>query len=764
MVPKNSGLRSYRESALSYFKDVKDTRLIEARGEDIPFLVKQFLNKGKNAFGLTGEDLFREYCLENKESQLKVIKRIAWDDPSAIYGKPTLCLIGPEGKSLETMPRDLTVCIASKYKKLAKKYLNFLERKGFSFKKIYINGCVETSCSEGIADLIIDIVYTGSSLIKYNLKAYDVIMQSDFLVIGADSSGNSIMPKEAVQKMSKYEPPTSDRRGKLRLDFNENTSGCSPKVLDALRDISVEDICMYPDYGNFRKELALYLDTGSKNVLPTNGTDEAIKVVMDTFLEKGDEVIIPEPTFTMFKVYADIVEANITNVLYNDDLSFPTQKLLEKITDKTKLVVLVNPNNPTGTTISEQDIISVLEKAKDAIVLVDEAYSQYYGKSCKGFVEKYSNLIVTQTFSKAFGLAGLRLGCIISSEAIITNLEKVISPYSVNNLALIAASAAMKDEEFISNYVEEVRESRQYVQKELEKLGIKVFSSEANFMMADFGERCNYVLLQLRERGILVRDRSTYPLLKNCIRIGIGTMEQSRVLIEAIKNIIPEDVELFDMDGVLVDVSNSYRTAIQRTAKFFANVEISREEIQEFKEKGGYNNDWDLTEAVILKRNVKCSKDDIIRKFQEFYLGDNEDKGLIDNERFLLTKEVLESLYKEARLGIVTGRPREEARYILEKFGMEQYFDTIIAMEDYPENKSKPDPCSISMALDRIGRSNAVYIGDSVDDMKAAKSAGIKAIGVIPSDTNSKSLKELLVKNGAIKVISDINQIPEVLK
>lgn len=187
LVPKNSGLKDYREKALAFFPPSEKTRLIEVRGEDVPFLVEQFREKGKKALGLTGEDLFKEYCLENKETGLTVVRRVVWDDPEAMFRKPTLCLVGPQDKDLESMPKEMVVAINAKYRKLAKKYLNFLERQRFVFKKIYMSGAVETSCSEGVADLIIDIVYTGNSLKRYGLKVMDTILKSDFVIVGVQN-------------------------------------------------------------------------------------------------------------------------------------------------------------------------------------------------------------------------------------------------------------------------------------------------------------------------------------------------------------------------------------------------------------------------------------------------------------------------------------------------------------------------------------------------------------------------------------------------
>jgi HAD superfamily hydrolase (TIGR01548 family) len=213
------------------------------------------------------------------------------------------------------------------------------------------------------------------------------------------------------------------------------------------------------------------------------------------------------------------------------------------------------------------------------------------------------------------------------------------------------------------------------------------------------------------------------------------------------------------MDGVLVDVRDSYRKAIQETVKFFTEKRPSPLEIQRLKEKGGYNNDWDLTEALVLARGKLAPKAEIVRKFQEFYLGRNGKPGLIENETWLLSKERLVDLQRKYCLGIVTGRPRAETVHVLKKFGVEQFFDVVVAMEDYPADKAKPDPYPVCLALKKLGAEDAVYVGDSVDDIDSAVRAGIDAVGCIPPGVPSESLKDLLITRGAQKVIQNINQL-----
>ena len=214
---------------------------------------------------------------------------------------------------------------------------------------------------------------------------------------------------------------------------------------------------------------------------------------------------------------------------------------------------------------------------------------------------------------------------------------------------------------------------------------------------------------------------------------------------------------LFDMDGVLVDVGQSYRTAIQKTAEFFTKQEVTKEQIQEFKMKGGFNDDWDLTQAIIKSRGMDLTKEKVVEKFQEVYFQ------VRDTEKWLLDKEVLSELKKKFKLGIVTGRPKDEAIYVLENNNVTDDFEFMIGMEEM-EGKQKPNPSGILEAMKALNVENAVYIGDTVDDIMAAKNAEIEGIGVYPPGFKSEELKKLMIENGAKVVLDNVNQIIEELE
>lgn len=354
------------------------------------------------------------------------------------------------------------------------------------------------------------------------------------------AKGKMIKPRKAIEEMQEYNPPLEGRRGLLRLDFNENTIGCSPKVLEAINNIKEEEIASYPEYKKFKTKLANYLKIPPEKLMITNATDEAIMLIIQTYIEKGEEIILPIPTFAIFKFYAQLAEANIKEILYKNNLTFPTKKLLNAITKKTKLVILCNPNNPTGTLIEKKDIIKIIEKAQKSksLVLLDEAYYQYSGIECLDLINKYDNLIIIRTFSKAYGLSGLRLGYIISNEEIIKNLLKAGSPYSVNTVAMAAGAVAIEDEDYIRWYINQVKMAKKLIYEEFKKLKIKTYPTAANFLITRFPKRADEIEKKLREKGILVRNRSNYPLLKDCLRIGIGTVKQTRELIDALKDIL----------------------------------------------------------------------------------------------------------------------------------------------------------------------------------------------------------------------------------
>jgi histidinol-phosphate aminotransferase len=346
-----------------------------------------------------------------------------------------------------------------------------------------------------------------------------------------------IRPRAAVIAMQPYSPPTAGRSGKLRLDFNENTVGCSPRVVEAIRQgVGAEGLAVYPEYGDAKAAIARYFRVAPEQFVFTNGTDEAIQVFINTYVDDRQEVVTLKPSYAMYRFYAEVAGAKVTEVPYpQPEMEFPLDAVLNAITPETRAVLLANPNNPTGTAAPLEGIVRILRKARKAAVLIDEAYYEFSGITALPEIAQTPNLFVSRTFSKVFGMAAMRLGCLFSHAANIQYLHKAQSPYSVNMLALMAAQAAVEDTEYVQNYVAEALAARELLSIGLERLGIHYVPSSANFVLGRFGARAIEVRDALRAKGILVRDRSYEA--PGCVRITVGTREQTRQLLAALEEI-----------------------------------------------------------------------------------------------------------------------------------------------------------------------------------------------------------------------------------
>jgi histidinol-phosphate aminotransferase len=339
--------------------------------------------------------------------------------------------------------------------------------------------------------------------------------------------------RAAVLNLPTYHPPLAGRQG-LRLDFNENTVGCSPRVLARLRELTPEEIARYPERDSVETVVASHLDIEPTELLLTNGIDEAIHLLCETFLEPGDEVLIVVPTFAMYEILAAATGAHVVLVPTGEGFRFPTLELLARITSRTRLIALANPNNPTGAVADPADLLEIARRAAHAAILLDEAYFEFYGKTLLPSWRDFPNLFVARTFSKAYGMAGLRVGVLAGNTDQILLVRRVNSPYSVNGVALACLPAALLDGEYVRSYVREVRQGREDLQQAFCRWGIPCWPSEANFVLASFGELQTAFVESMRARGILVRDRSRDYGCKGCVRITLGTLAQTARLLQAL--------------------------------------------------------------------------------------------------------------------------------------------------------------------------------------------------------------------------------------
>ncbi len=354
---------------------------------------------------------------------------------------------------------------------------------------------------------------------------------------GAKPTPPALVPREAVLGMSPYHPPTAGRRGKLRLDFNENTVGAPPHVIDFIkRFLTAADLSIYPEYDNALEDLSRHFGVVVDELTLTNGTDEAIQLLMNTYVNAGDEVLILRPSYAMYRFYAQLAGAAITEIDYRSgSLAFPLDELLDRITATTRAVLISNPNNPTGTGTDIACLEQILSKAPNAAIFVDEAYYEFSGVTLLPALPDYPSLFVSRTFSKTYGMAAMRCGCLFSQAANMQFVRKAQSPYSVNALAAMAARIAVQDEKFVEDYVLEVLTARELLYVGLDRLGITYTESQANFVLFQAGDRAVQIRDELRSRGVLVRDRS-YDL-PGCVRVTVGTRDQIRRFLDELEQI-----------------------------------------------------------------------------------------------------------------------------------------------------------------------------------------------------------------------------------
>ena len=337
--------------------------------------------------------------------------------------------------------------------------------------------------------------------------------------------------RKAILLRRTYEAPAEGRAGKIRLDFNENTTGCSPAARKALARLTAKQIANYPEYEAPTRKLARYFGVARDELLLTNGGDDALRVFFDTFVEPRTDVLICEPTFPMYRYYAEIAGARVKVLRYGPNMEFPFDDAVAALRKRPRLFFLANPNNPTGTLVLGRAVQKLLRAATDTVVVLDEAYAEFSPESAVPWVRRYPHLFVARTFSKAEGMAGLRLGAVIGQRDSLAFVRRAMPPYPVNLAALAAGVAAVEERKTITRYVRDVKRLRAWLSRELHRRGVRVFPSAANFLLADFGTSGPAFFQELARHNILVRERS-HDLGPGFARITIGTQTELQQLLK----------------------------------------------------------------------------------------------------------------------------------------------------------------------------------------------------------------------------------------
>ena len=348
-----------------------------------------------------------------------------------------------------------------------------------------------------------------------------------------------VQPRRMVLEMPEYHPPLAERTA-LRLDFNENTLAPSPRVMEKLKSITGEGLTKYPEREPVERMVAKHFGLQADQVLLTNGVDEAIHLMCAAFLEEDDEALIATPSFFMYDVSVRLMTPHLRRVQADATLEFPFERFTAAISERTKLIIVASPNNPTGAVVGREHLLAIAAAAPHAVLMVDEAYYHFHGESTMGDIAAVPNLIVARTFSKAYGLANLRIGMLAGDATLMKYLRKVSSPYNVNGVALDCLTVAIEDEAYLTWYTEQVRTGRERMMEGLRELGVDFFPSQANFILMKIGPKHKELVTAMRAQGVLLRDRSTDPGCDGYVRVTIGVSEHVDRALAALKIALQE--------------------------------------------------------------------------------------------------------------------------------------------------------------------------------------------------------------------------------
>ncbi len=569
--------------------------------------------------------------------------------------------------------------------------------------------------------------------------------------------GKTSLPSTRVPT-TPYTRPQPLRADTLRLDGNEG-SHSSAHLVGNLIDRAPSLLRHYPDPTDLEQLLAARLGVAAECVVVTAGADEAIDRCFRAYLEPGRDLILPVPTFEMLHRFAALAGANVVTVPWVDE--FPTDAVVREVDECTTMVAIVSPNNPTGLVATADDLQRVSESLSNGIVLLDHAYVEYADVDLTSLAAELGNVVTIRTLSKAWGLAGCRVGYAVAPREIAATVRSAGNPYPVSGISLaVAASKVAAGGNDVAAHVRTIRDERNKLTERLERWGVNVSPSRANFVFADLGARVHFVRDALRALGVLVRHFPNRAELAQGLRISLpGDRADFDRLVTALEAVFEPEALLLDLDGVIADVGQSYRMCIIETARMYGG-SVTRSDIEAAMHAGDANNDWVVTQRLLRACGVEVQLDEIVTTYQAIYLGTDGSNGLREHERLIVGRETLTKLATRMPLGIVTGRPRKEAEWFLDRFAINDLFTTMVCLEDGPV---KPDPAPIRAALERLDVRRAWMIGDTPDDVRAATAAGVLGIGIIAPGDSPEATSAALGSAGAATILDSLDDLEELL-
>jgi histidinol-phosphate aminotransferase len=540
-----------------------------------------------------------------------------------------------------------------------------------------------------------------------------------------------------------------------KLDFNERADS-QPKWL-ANFQLQVDDLWRYPNRAKLEQQMAIDLGLEPDSVLLTNGGDESIELLYKKCKLDDQSMLVPEPCFSQYTHNQSIWQNQTTFTAARDNLSIDTDALKANL-QPNQWLILTRPNNPTGEYLEKGVLLDLIEstEAKGGFVFLDEAYVEFANDADPIDYAQFENLITLRTFSKACGLAGARIGYIFGKPTLIEQFRRLAMPFNVSRANLQLATAAWQARIEVNEYTETIAKNRNNISQILEQNGLKPFPSQGNFLLFETNPLQKLLITNvMQKQGIQIK--SELGGLPNALRLTIP--ENIKPVSEALQMILSPKVLAFDMDGVLIDTSQSYDECIKQTVQLITGKTITQSDVENVRAQGGFNNDWVLAAELIKQQGVEAAYDEVVKTFQQLYLGDGNTQGLMNQEQSLINIDLNQRVFDTSDgtiTAIVTGRPKAEALMGVEQLNIQP--DYIVSADDVAQQK--PDPEGLLEVLKSAQSQRAWFCGDTVDDMQAGTAAGCVCIGI---GAHSETAMQNLYNAGADIVLADINQLEQLL-
>lgn len=541
----------------------------------------------------------------------------------------------------------------------------------------------------------------------------------------------------------------------IDLDLSKNEGNTRADELLASIPDPQRSVSRYPDTSALRLALASLHGLSEDSVLVSAGGDDALFRCFLARVRHGSQVVSTYPTFEMIPRYTEQRGAELIETPWWAG-AFPTEDLIASINDQTDAVFIVSPNNPTGAAATEADLRKVA--ADTSFLVLDAAYTEFADEDLTHAALELGNVLVIRTMSKAYGLAGLRVGYLLGPPDLVTEVGSYGNPYPVSALsAALAVERLNRPLSELTEFVDEVKRERIDLTAILTDLGTRPFVSEANFVLTE-SDDVSWLISASAALGVGLRWFPQRQGLEPMVRITLpGNQPDFERLTHTLEAALAPEAIIFDMDGVLADVSKSQTMAIVETARSFG-VDLTIADIERAKAAGNANDDWVLTRGLCLARGVEAPLDEVMGRFETFYQGTARSPGLKIHETPIVDAVTWARWAESRPLAVVTGRPRADAEEFLERFDLQGEVSALVTRDDAP---LKPDPAPVRMALELLGVSRAWLLGDTPDDLDAARAAGVVPIGVVaPGDDPSRARESL--RNSA-RILDNTNDLEGLL-